>query len=328
MPTSISDLIRAEELHNQIVLNTRGTIRTRFRTAAEKSLPVTPPQVAPEAQELPPGFISAPVSASTYRLIWREATAHPMGLHRVMGEHIDEARSYVQDLFDVDLGRVRVEIVPRSQWDDHTAEATTKKEGVDSHLIFIPDFCDCPPSELLVHEFAHAGHFAAQRQNNEIEYFWSFPATKEFAAHFCQYNFLLERRPRADFMHAMGQFVMSTYALAILSANALSSFESFIQSEQGQAIQEGWPMAELVSTFELFQRNQSFFIDEWQRGIAQMLSLLLIDEREGMRRFIRLDRIDQDLGTKLAVAFPEVGVLDAFPQINAQVASLLKRFTS
>jgi hypothetical protein len=325
--TSVSELIHAETLHNEMVLNSKGSIRMRLRHAIARSPALKSPEVPPAAQAFPPGFISAPVSAATYRQIWNEATAHPFRRYSVSAAHIEEARNYVQDLFDVDLSRVRVEVIPQDQWDD-AAEATTKKAGVDSHLILIPEMCDCHPTELLVHEFGHTGHFTAQRQTNEIQYFWALPTTAEFAAHFCQYNFILDRLPRATFMHAMGQFVSATYALAIFSANALHSFDAFMQTEQAQAIRQGWPMADIVSTFKQFQQDQPFFIEQCQRGIAQILSLLLIDAREEMRHFIRLDRIDHSLGAKLQAAFPESGVLDAFQQINVQVARLLKRFTS
>ncbi|MBK3780442.1 hypothetical protein G3A43_09405 [Paraburkholderia aspalathi] len=325
--TNVGELIRAETLHNERVLNSEGSIRARLRHAAETSTQIAPPELPPEAQSLPRGFISAPVSTATYRQIWKEATAHPFRSYDVSTAHIEEARSYVQDLFDIDLSRVRVEVIPKDQWDD-PAEATTLKGGVDSHLIFIPETCGCPPSELLVHEFGHTGHYTAQRRNTEIEYFWQLPVTAEFAAHFSQHNFILERLTRGAFMHAMGQFVTATYALAIFSANALQNFDSFMQSEQAQGIRQAWPMKDLVTTFMAFQQDQSYFIEQCQRGISLILALLLIDEREAMRRFIRLDRIDHSLGAKLKAAFPESGVIDAFPQINAQVAHLLTRFAS
>ena len=323
---SISELIRAEAQFKQTLLTTQGSFQTRYRRALSEAPTIKVPEVPQEAQQMPPALLFAPLSAATYHQIFVEAHSRELPRERVSPAHIEEAREFVQDLLDVDLSRVQVEVLPNSQWDDDHAEATHIKSGIDEHVIFIPEICPCSPSELLVHEFGHAGHFTAQRQTPEYPFFWANPMTAELPAHFCQYNFLLERLSRIDFMQAMLQVVTSTYALAVLESNALHSLDEFWRSPPAQAIREAWTQHELRRTFELFQKEMPYFLEQCRRGVSQMLALTLIDRREGMRRFIRLDRLDRGVGAKLEEAFPDDRVTDGYPHINEQLASVLDRF--
>lgn len=326
--TTIAALVSAELARIEKVTAVKGDFRSRM-AAADQGLPqLQPPETRPEAWEVPPALFSAAASASTYHEIWTAMSGREFPRIRTERGHIDDARGYVGALLDVDLSRVRVEVVPTSEWNaDDGAEGTTLKGGRDSHFIFIPEVCDCYPTELLVHEFAHAGHFTAQRANDEYPYFWVRPVTAEFVAHFCQYNYLLEHRPRIDFYRALGQFVAATYALAIAAAHPMNrTFTEFIDAAPARAFKEGWPMFALEDNFNLYLSNIDYLRDQLERGIAQILSVVLIDEKEGMKRFIRQDRIDRSLMSKLELAFPEVDVLHAYKQIDVRLAELLKRF--
>lgn len=53
---------------------------------------------------------------------------------------------------------------------------------------------------------------------------------------------------------------------------------------------------------------------------------LLIDEHEGMSRFISEDRIDQKLETKLRTAFPNLDPLASFINVNDKIFEILERF--
>jgi hypothetical protein len=323
---TISELTRAEAQFKKILLTTQGSFEVRYQQALKQAPELAVPETPPAAQHMPPALLDAPLSAPTYRQIYLESHSRELPSERVTQAHIDEARGYVQDLFDVDLSRVDVEVLPNSQWNDDRAEATHFKSGIDEHLILIPEVCPCPPSELLVHEFGHAGHVTAQRETPEYEFFWVTAMTAEFPAHFCQYSFILDRLSRADFMQSMLQVVTSTYALAVLKADALDSLESFWMSEPAKAIRQAWSEPELLHTFKLFQKNRAYFFDECRRGVSQMLALTLIDRREEMRRFIRLDRLDRGVAEKLKEAFPNDPVTAGFAGINEQFSSLLARF--
>lgn len=325
---NIEQLTRAEAKFRETLLTAKGNFEERRRQALEQAPKIGFPSVSQEAQQIPPALTDAPVSASTYHQIHVEATSRGLRRQRVTQAHIDEARTYVQDLFDVDLSQVQVEVLPNSEWDDDRAEASTFKSGTHSHLVFIPEFCPCPPSELLVHEFGHTGHYTAQRQTPEYMFYWANPMTVEFPAHFAQYNFILEKRSRLDFMQAMLQVVTSTYALAILKSDGLHDLHKFWMSEPAAAIREAWPQHSLLHQFKLFQENRAYFFEECRRGGSQMMALTLVDRHEEMRKFIRLDRFDRSISSKLAEAFPEDSVTKGFPNINEQVAKLLARFSS
>ncbi|WP_124594200.1 hypothetical protein [Burkholderia ubonensis] len=326
--TSIAEMASAELARIEKVIAAKGDFRTRL-AAADQGLPqFQPPEISPEAEDVPPDFFSAATSAATYREIWMANSGGEFPRFRTERGHIDDARAYVESLLDVDLSRVRIEVVPASEWNaDDEAEGVTLKGGADSHFIFVPEVCDCYPTELLVHEFAHAGHFTAQRANDEYPYYWVSPVTAEFVAHFCQYNYLLEHRPRIDLYRALGQFVAATYALAIAAAHPKNrTFTEFIAAASSRAFKEGWPMDALEANFNLYLSNIDYFRAQLARGIAEILSVVLVDHKEGMRRFIRLDRIDRSLMAKLESAFPEVDVLHAYKQIDVRLAELLKRF--
>jgi len=324
---NIELLTRAEAQFKETLLTARGNFEERRRQALDQAPQIGFPAVSQEAQQVPPALTDAPVSASTYRQIHVEATSRELPRQRVTQAHIEEARIYVQELFDVDLSQVRVEVLPNSEWDDARAEASTFKSGTNSHLVFIPEICPCSPSELLVHELGHTGHYTAQRQTPEYMFYWANPLTVEFPAHYAQYNFILDKLSRLDFMQAMLQVVTSTYALAILKSGSLHDLDKFWMSRPAAAIREAWPQHSLLHQFKLFQENRAYFFEECRRGVSQMLALTLVDRHEEMRKFIRLDRFDRAIAPKLEEAFPEDNVTKGFPGINEQVAKLLARFS-
>lgn len=324
---NIEKLIRAEAQFKQTLLATRGSVDERRRFALEQAPKIAWPEVPSEVNSLPPEMAIAPISTATYHQVYKESHSRSLPTQWVTQVHIDEARSYVQELFDVDLSKVQVEVLPNSQWNDDWAEASHFKSGIDNHLILIPEMCPCSPDELLVHEFGHAGHVTAQRQTGEYPFFFAQPMTVEFPAHFCQYNFILDKLSRIDFMKAMLQVVTSTYALAVLNFGSMQNFEAFWVSEEADAIRQAWPQSVLIKTFRSFQDDRQYFLSECRRGVSQMLALTLVDRHEEMRKFIRLDRYDRAIAPKLEEAFPGDQVTEGFRHINEQVVKLLSRFS-
>lgn len=320
---SVDALIQAEVQRRDTLLQATGPISTRDAESLRDLPPPPVPDIPQKAQHLPAKFVSSPVSAGVYRFIQAEFTLPDP--QRVTEGGIMKARDYTSDLLGVGLENVRVEVIPQHQW-DLSAEGFQIKSGVEGHVVFVPERFSSP-EELLCHEFAHAAHSTAQRRNGELPYFFANNITAEFVAHFCQFNYILDRLTRTHFASAMGQFTTATYALSIFSSQALEDFNEFIESNEAKAIREAMPHATLASQYHTFQQDMSYFFYEVQRGIGLMLALLLIDEREGMKRFISIDRIDHCLSDKLIAAFPESGILDAFPRINEQIFMLLDRFS-
>ena len=322
---SIEALTNAEERFNQLILSSPGPISARRKLALSVMPQIPVPDVSREAKVLPEVLHHPTISSELYRAIYIATVSTPRPKNRVTDAHVTEARAYVEALLDVDLSNVVVEIFPKELWDEQNSEGKLMKSGVSKHLIVLPELVDGDPTEILVHEFGHAGHTVAQRINGTYEFFFTLPTTAEFVAHFCQYSFLLNHRTKRDFVGALGQFVHATFALAVYAHDTLGNFDAFADSPPGRRLCHGWPIPLLTQFYE-FSAQPGYYLAEVQRGVAQLLSITLVDEPEGMRSFTRIDRIDLPLEEKLKRAFPTLDLGHAMAAIDDRVQELLARY--
>lgn len=322
---SVDDVIAYETLVSQNLLRARGTISERQATSRQGV--VAPPYVMPKtAYMLPEGFWSSPISVDVYRLILEGFNMEPA--QAVTEAKINEARQYTSNLLGVDLQGVRVEVVPSREWDlGDTVEGFQIRVGLTDHMVFVPD-AFVSPVELLCHELGHAAHTTAQRQNGELPFFFTAPTTAEFVAHVCQYNYLLDHGTRAQFLTAMGQLTTATFALSIMASQIYDDFEAFLKTQHAEAIMQAMPMDVVEDTYWKFSEDRQHLLNESMRGMAIILALWLVDDHEGVKRFISADRIDQPFAVKLAAAFPDKELMEAFESVNEQFFNLLDRFNS
>lgn len=320
---TIEELIAYETLISQNLLRARGPISER--QAASLQGVVAPEYALPrEAYMLPSGFWSSPISSDVYSLIADGFEDVPA--QAVTDAEINEARLYTSNLTGVDLHSVRVEVVPSREWDQgDSVEGFQIRVGLTDHMVFVPSAFSSPV-ELLCHEFGHAAHTTAQRQNDDLPFFFAAPTTAEFVAHFCQYNYLLDHATRAHFVSALGQLTTATYALSIMASKIYDDFESFLNTEHAAAITQAMPMDVLERTYWAFSADKSHLQRESMRGMAIILALWFVDDHEGMKRFISADRIDQTFDVKLAAAFTGDDYWEAFASVNEQIYKLLDRF--
>lgn len=332
---SIETLVKAEQEKLSFLLNTTGPIGARQTQAMDRFIRPPMPPIPPTAQKFPTGFFASRISAEVYLLLQREHVVKaPV---RITDEHIAEAKAYTSDLLGVSLANVRVEIVAQANWDLPGAEGLADKCGVDNHVVFMPEFFT-DPVEVLCHEFGHAGHWISARQTAEYPYFFQTLITQEFVAHFCQYNYLLDRMGRSDFVTALGQLFKASYALSMLGfssrmkheePNGLPlTYDRFAQSPEAWSIHQALPDQTLRAVYKEMEGNYGERVSQACRGIALLLTLLLIDERDGVRKLMAIDRIDLPLAEKLATAFPKIDVLKALPHVNKQIFKLLQRFAT
>jgi hypothetical protein len=326
---SVDVLVEMELKRKAALLGGRGSVRDRDAASLAGLTTPAPPELPVDAFQLPEGFISAHVSAETYRAIYAAFSSHEGQValegRRMTPEGIDEARAYVAGLMDVDLGSISVEIIPLQHWQDGAAEGKHYRAGVDQHFILMPERA-ASPVEVLVHEFGHAAHAILQRQNGEYPFFYVSSSTAEFIAHFCQYRYILDHLSKHHFLIALGQLVASSYALSIFASGITGDFEAYLASPQAQEIHKGWSLPILQAHYELFSQNEPYWVVECNRAISLILALLLIDDLEGVRRYASLDRIDRPLGEKLVEAFPGALARMSFADINAKIQELLARF--
>jgi hypothetical protein len=321
---TIAEKVELETLISSKLLGAKGSISQRKAEAIQGINLPTAASYPPEALKLPREFLTAPVSTAIYKLIATEFKDFPK--KRVTNPMISEARAYTSALLDVDLEAVRIEVVPDSEWDEgDSIEGFQVAVGVTDHLVFVPESFSSP-EELLCHELGHSGHVTAQRMNGELPYFDNLPTTAELVAHYVQFNYLLEHKDRAHFVAALAQLTTASYALSIYASGIYDDFFSYLNSDLAAQIRKAMPIQTLQNFYAHFQANQQDRNHQAMRGIAIVLALLLVDERDGMRRFIRADRIDHSLETKLRNAFPNLDLLLSFAKINERIFELLERF--
>lgn len=326
---SVEVLVEMELKRKAALLGGIGSVRDRDAASLAGLTTPTPPELPADAFHLPREFISAPVSAETYRAIDAAFASYDgqvaLQERRMTPEGVDEARAYVAGLMGVDLGSIGVEIIPLQQWQDGGAEGKHYRAGVDQHFILMPERV-ASPVEVLVHEFGHAAHTILQRQNGEYPFFYTAPNSSEFIAHFCQYRYVLDHLSREHFLVALGQLVTASYALSIAASGVADDFEEYLATPEAQGIYKGWPLHVLQAQYELFSQNKGYYWVECNRAISLILALLLIDDAEGMRRYASLDRIDVPLEAKLEAAFPGALAKMSFADINAKIQELLACF--
>lgn len=269
-------------------------------------------------------FLFSPISAHTYKIIHKHFTHLPE--ERVFEKHIQIAKDYTSNLLGEGLlNNTEVIIVPEYQWGNLTAEAFCIANGLDNHHVFMPQFFSSPV-ELLCHELGHAAHHTGRRT---IDDFWSMPVSTtstEFVAHFCQNRFILDELTQTHFLAALGQLVTASFALSIMSYGKLRDFEGYINSEASEAIRNGWDIQMIRNQYDIFSKNISNFKYEVDRGIGLIMALSLIDEIEGMKKFLRLDRVNLRFDELLDQTFPGIDHLHNFNNINNKIIELLNRF--
>ena len=318
----VAAFVKQAGIYRQALIDARGTFTERL-AASERFAGSPPvPEIPREAYQLPPIFYTSLVTSDTYRLIQR---GRFLPSQAVTEDHVAQAREYVSNLLTVDLSNVRVELIPVDSWDSPSSEGMNIAMGFDNHLIFMPDHFSSPV-EVLVHEFGHAAHATAARKNGVLASFYILPTTAEFVAHFCQFNYLLEHGSRAYFDAALHQITEAAYALSIISTGITENFSEFMTTEASRAIAAVMSTHLLRERYENFRRDKAWLQNQAMRGIALILTLALIDEKEGMIRFIHADRVDRSLEQKLTAAFLDVGVMEKVALINEQISSLQGRF--
>ena len=159
-------------------------------------------------------------------------------------------------------------------------------------------------------------------KNGVLASFYILLTTAEFVAHFCQFNYLLEHGSRAYFDAALHQITEAVYALSITSTGITENYSEFMTTEASRAIAAVMSTHLLRERYENFRRDKAWLQNQAMRGIALILTLVLIDEKEDMIRFIHADRVDRSLEQKLTASFRDVGVMKKVALINEQILSL------
>lgn len=324
MDDRITNYFSVENRIKDIYLDETRTIAERKIIANQISKDMLKLDLPKEYEQGVESFYFSPLNSHIYKII--HDNFKNFKEEKIVADHIFIARDYTSNLLGHDLlNNTQVSIVPLNQWKETIAEGICISNGFDNHFVFVPEQFSSPV-ELLCHELAHAAHHTGRRSGDD---FWSIPTNRvsaEFVAHFCQNRYILERLTQSHFLAALGQLVTSSFALSIMNYGRLGDFGGYIKSEESLAIRSGWDMEMIRVQYDVFSANIPYLRYEIDRGIGLIMALSLIDNFDGFKKFIRLDRLNIRFDELLKMAFPEVDHMSNYKNINKKIIQLLNRF--
>ena len=330
MPAEVHAYVTGEHAMIQHLLASSGSMQRRRAEAGALAHQAVPQLRLPAPHDDTEKFLmkvsrQIVITGETHLLSMHALQYGALQPQPVLDQHIAAARTYTSALLDIDLDAVEVVVVPAADWDLPVAEGCSFFYTVDQHLVFVPPTFTAP-IELLCHELGHAAHATGRRQTEALPFYLGLAVTEELVALFSQFNYILAHGTRRHFLEALGILTTASFAMSIWGTQgAPRDLEGYMRTPQAVEIQKAVAFHNLSYQFMQFAQHDHEFVNQIHRGVALVLALLLIDEHEGMRRFIALDRVDHSLADKLAAAFPGVDLDAGLARINQQIAALAAR---
>ncbi len=330
MPAEVQAYVTGEQIMIKHLLASSGSLQRRRDEASllahRNAPPFTPPVPHADTEQLLMKVAQQTlITGATHLLSTKALQFGGLPARPVMDEHIAAARAYTSQLLGVNLDAVEVVVAQADEWDLPVAEGATFFYTVDQHLVFVPPTFSAP-TELLCHELGHAAHATARRQTEALPFYLGAAVTEEFVAMFSQFNYILAHGSRREFLEALGTLGTASFALSMWSQGPTVDFDDYLGTPHGAEFLKAIAVYNLSYQFSQFAQHRDLYLNQVHRGVAMLLALLLIDEHEGMRRFIALDRVDHSLVDKLAAAFPGFDLDAGLARINEQIAALVARF--
>ncbi len=331
MPAEVAAYVMGEQIMIKHLLESSGSLQRRRDEAGALARRNAPPFTAPTPHADAEKFLmqvaqQTLITGATHQLSTNALQFGSLPARPVMDQHIAAAKAYTSELLGVNLDHVEVVVTPPEEWDLPVAEGVTFFYTVDQHLVFVPSTFSAP-TELLCHELGHAAHATGRRQTAALPFYLGLAMTEEFVAMFSQFNYILTHGTRREFLEALGALTTASFALSIwASQGAPRDVEAYMKTPHALEFQKAIPAYNLSHQFMQFAQYDHEYVNQIHRGVALLLALLLIDEHEGMRRFIALDRVDHSPADKLAAAFPGFELDAGLARINEQIAALAARF--
>lgn len=330
MTAEVHAYVTGEQTMIKHLLATSGSLQRRRQQAAALAqravaglaMPVPHPGTEPFLMKVASQTL---ITGATHQLSTSAVQSGALPARPVLEQHIAEAKAYTGKLLGVDLEDVEVVVVPPEEWDVPVAEGLTFCYAADQHLVFVPSTFSAP-TELLCHELGHAAHASGRRRTAELPFHVGLAVTEELVSHFSQFNYILSHGSRREFAEALGTLTTASFALSIWATHQQApDMAAYLRTQHAGEFLKVIQEHDLMYQYRQFAEQQHEFVGQLHRGVGMLLALLLIDEHEGMRRFIALDRVDRSLADKLAAAFPGVDLDAGLAAINERIAALAAR---
>jgi hypothetical protein len=331
MTAEVHAYVTGEQIMVKHLLETSGKLQGRRAQATalaqRAATGLTMPAIHPGTEQfLTKVARQTLITGATHQLSINAMQFGTLPAHPILEKHIAAARDFTGKLLDINLDDVEVVVVPQEEWDVPVAEGVTYYYAANQHLVFVPPTFTAP-TELLCHELGHAAHATGRRRTEELPFYVGLAVTEELVSHFSQFNYILAHGTRREFVEALGALTTASFAVAIWGTqDQAKDRDAFMATRHAGEFLKAIPDYNLIYQYQQFAQYQHEFIGQLHRGVGMLLALLLVDEHEGMRRFIALDRVDHSLADKLAATFPGVDLDAALAQINERIASLVARF--
>lgn len=226
---------------------------------------------------------------------------HDLPRHSVTIEHIEQARQYVSELLDVELGDVTVILPPPTEM-PADADGVVYPNGPTRHIVVVPECCH-DPVLVLVRQFGIAAHYTVVRRRPGLVGLVSDTVTQELIGHYCQTRYAVECGDAATMAEVQTRLVAWEVARGLI--HSPRDQLAFIGSDLGSSMLQDYGgefMQDLISgLFEGYTLGQGL-VHGQACFMGAAIALALHDEPNAILTFLNLDRSDRSLDEKLAEA--------------------------
>ncbi|HEJ4407927.1 TPA: hypothetical protein SL557_000206 [Pseudomonas aeruginosa] len=216
---------------------------------------------------------------------------------------VERARSYVQGLFCVSLGEVRV-IRAAQHVMQASALGAVYSNGTRAHVVVVPEH-SFDPVGVLVRQFAIAAHYTLMRGKVGLAAMMSDDLTQAMVGQYAVLRFATDHPEQCTVMRHMQFLVSWEFAKGLSKTPEMPM--GFIASDLGEALMKaygtGMFRAILQDLYESASHGRAIWFGS-SNFTGTALALGFLGDDQGMQRFMAIDAGDRTLADKLSEAFP------------------------
>lgn len=251
-----------------------------------------------------PGLINSLTVSNENRLALGQCINTYKPVAEVVTDHaVDCARGYVQRLFRVSLGEVRViraapHVMPAS------ALGAVYSNGTRGHIVVVPEH-SFDPIGVLVRQFAIAAHYTLMRGKVGLAAMMSDDLTQAMVGQYAVLRLATDHPEQCTVMRHMQFLVSWEFAKGLSKTPEMPM--GFIVSDLGEALMKaygtGMFRAILQDLYESASHGRAIWFGS-NNFTGTALALAFLGDDHGMTRFMAIDAGDRTLADKLSEAFP------------------------
>lgn len=272
-----------------------------------------------------PGCIEALVlSAQNRNSLGQLLNEHTTDSVPVTESVINQAKAFVSQLYGVDLSGVCVIRCPSLR---PTALGTVYGCGISKHVIVVPE-CSFEPYGVLVRQFGIAAHYTLMRGKPGLAAMMSNDLSQAMVGQHALLRYASRHPEQCSVIRHLQIMVVGEFAKGLSKSPEMPM--GFIVSDLGADLMKayggGMFRAIMQELYESMSHGRAIYFGCSNfNGMA--LALALLDDDQGMVRFMQIDTGARKLADKLFEAFPTLdqGALAGFQQsFNERLAGIIE----